>query len=192
MKRSLLLSLMLLLAAGAAFGQERLTFTGTALIYGSGFNTRAVTRNFTLRINGLTSDQEVSREIALLQERGQDDLLKAIRDVDLGNFSLGGQTSRNLNAVRIEDVGGKKRIRAVFERWMGFGELRGGYRSVDYPFGYIELLIDPRTGRGEGTFIPAAKIRYKTRNGQPQVEIEDFGTFPGRLMGVSMRGRASW
>jgi hypothetical protein len=77
------------------------------------------------------------------------------------------------------------------ERWIGFGELRGGYRSLDYPFSYIEIMIDPRTGKGEGTFIPAAQIRFKTKNGQSQVEIEDFGTFPGRLMGVTMRGRTA-
>ena len=77
------------------------------------------------------------------------------------------------------------RIRAVFRRWIGFGELRRGARSVDYPFGYVEIRIDPRTGRGEGTIIPAARIRFR---GEDTVEIEDFGTFPGRLMGVQMRG----
>jgi hypothetical protein len=50
--------------------------------------------------------------------------------------------------------------------------------------------MDPRTGRGEGTIIPAARIRFRNgRNGgMDTVEIEDFGTFPGRLMGVRMRG----
>lgn len=188
MKRALFLGLSILLAT-AAYGQETATFTGTALIYGTGTNTRTYTRNFTLRIKGTTSDSQVASYLNTLQDKGQDGLLKAINNQDLGGFSLDGQIARNLNAVRIEDVGGKKRIRAVFERWLGFGELRGGYRSVDYPFSYIELLLDPQTGKGEGTFIPAAQIRFKTKNGQSQVDIEDFGTFPGRLMGVQMRGR---
>ena len=184
------MSLSLLLLAGVStLAQERVTFTGTALIYGSGFNTRTVTRNFTLRLNGTTSDQQANRALSTLQENGQDALLKTIRNEDLGTFSLGGQPALTVNAVRIDNVGGRQRVRAVLERWIGFGELRGGYRSVDYPFSYIEILVDPRNGRGEGTFIPAAKIRFKENNGQPQVEIEDFGTFPGRLMGVSMRGR---
>ena len=184
------MSLSLLLLAGVSLhAQERLTFTGTALIYGSGFNTRTVTRNFTLRLSGTTSDQQTNRALSTLQENGQDALLKTIRNEDLGTFSLGGQPALTVNAVRIDNVGGKQRVRAVLERWIGFGELRGGYRSVDYPFSYIEILVDPRNGKGEGTFIPAAKIRFKTNNGQAQVEIEDFGTFPGKLMGVSMRGR---
>jgi hypothetical protein len=180
---------LLLLAALSANAQERLTFTGTALIYGSGMNTRTVTRNFTLRLKGTTSDQAANRALSTLQENGQDALRRSIRNEDLGTFSVGNQPALTVNAARIDNVGGRQRIRAVLERWIGFGELRGGYRSVDYPFSYIEILVDPRTGRGEGTFIPAAQIRFKTRNGESQVEIEDFGTFPGRLMGVSMRGR---
>jgi hypothetical protein len=186
------MSLPLLLLAGiTVLAQDRVTFTGTALIYGTGRNTRTDTRGFTLRINGTTSDQEANRALAVLQENGQEGLLRSIRKNDLGRFSLDGGLPLTVNAVRMENVGGKQRIRAVLERWIGFGELRGGYRSVDYPFSYIEIFIDPRTGRGEGTFIPAAQIRFKTKNGQSQVEIEDFGTFPGRLMGVTMRGRLS-
>ena len=93
--------------------------------------------------------------------------------------------------MRIDQFEGKKRIRAVFERWINFGEVRGGYRSLDYPFGYLELLIDPATGKGDGTFLEAAQIRWKRdkKTNQYVVEIEDFGTFPARLMGVSQRDR---
>jgi len=35
-------------------------------------------------------------------------------------------------------------------------------------------------------FIPAARIRL--RNGNTW-EVEDFGTFPARLMGLQVRGR---
>ena len=76
-----------------------------------------------------------------------------------------------------------------FERWLNFTEIRGGYRSIDYPFGYLELLIDPETGKGDGTFIEAAQIRWKRDKKLDQyvVEIENFGTFPARLMGISQR-----
>jgi hypothetical protein len=88
-------------------------------------------------------------------------------------------------------VNGQRRIFAVFERWQQFGELRGGYRSLDYPYGVIEMYIDPRTGRGEGTYVAAAKIRWRRdrRSGQEQIEIENFATFPARLIGVQLRGR---
>jgi hypothetical protein len=90
-------------------------------------------------------------------------------------------------------VNGQRRIIAVFRRWMNFAELRGGYRSEDYPYSVIEIYVDPRTGKGEGTFVPAAKIRWQQnkKTGQNQVEIEDFSTFPDRLMGVTVRGQAA-
>lgn len=188
--RKLIFLLMIGSLSVAALGQRgTTTLTGTVVIYGSGFNTRTVTRNFTMRLTGTTSGQDANRFVNILQERGQSGLLNALNDQRVGNFALTGQVGRPINAAFVTRVDGRLRIRAVFERWIGFGELRGGYRSVDYPFSYIELFVDSRTGRGEGTFFPAAQIRYRTRNGEPQVEIEDFGTFPGRVMGVQMRGQ---
>lgn len=167
------------------------TYTGTVVSYGSGRNTRTSVNTFTLNITGTTSDAEVDRAVAILQEGGQDDLQKAITKNDLGRFSVGSRLGRTLNGVRIDEVDGKKRIRAVFERWINFGELRGGYRSLDYPFSYIELFIDPATGKGDGTLIEAAQIRWKRDKKLDQyvVEIENFGTFPARLMGVQLRNR---
>ncbi|MEO5858027.1 MAG: hypothetical protein ABIR33_03670 [Pyrinomonadaceae bacterium] len=193
MKIFRLLTVAIVLVAGlsvASFAQKE-TYTGTVLSYGSRMNTRTSTNTFTLNINGITSDADVDRAVSVLQEGGQDDLLDAIRKNDLGNFSVGGRLGRDLIGVRIDQVDGKKRIRAIFERWMNFGEIRGGYRSTDYPFGYLELTIDPATGKGDGTFLEAAQIRWKRdkKSNQYVVEIEDFGTFPARLMGVSQRNR---
>lgn len=180
----------LILTAGLAFGQKPTTFTGTAVIYGSGFNTNTITKTFTLDVSGRTSKEDAERYLTTLQNGGQDALLDAIRKNDLGRFSLGGSLGRQLNAVVVDQHDGKTRVRAVFERWIGFGELRYGYRSIDYPFGYVEILIDPATGKGSGTIIPAAQIRFKKAKdgGNDTVAIEDFGVFPGRLMGVVMRG----
>ena len=174
-----------LLFLSPAHAQRGMTFAGTAVIYGSGFNTRTVTRSFTLTINRRTTDAEAARYLNTLDRGGQDALLREIDGNDLGRFSLSGSVGERLNAVLIDQDGGDTRIRAVFRRWVGFGELRRGARSVDYPFGYVEIRYDPRTGKGEGTIIPAARVRFRGGN---TIEIEDFGTFPGRLMGVQMRG----
>ncbi len=181
-------TLILVLSSISALAQQdRTVITGSALIYGTGANTRTVSQTFTLNINGLTSAEDAQRYLSILQNGDQDDLLKAISGNDLGNFSLGGSLGRRLNAVvtsQTED--GKLRIRAVFDRWISFSEIRYGYRSQDYPFSYIEVIIDPKTGRGEGSYFQAARIRARGNN---TVEIEDFGTFPSRLMGVRLRGR---
>ncbi|MBP6003758.1 MAG: hypothetical protein KA746_10025 [Pyrinomonadaceae bacterium] len=182
--------LVLVLSSISALAQqERMTITGSALIFGTGANTRSTTRTFTMNINGSTSSEDVQRYLTVLQDGNQDDLLRAIRRNNLGSFSLGGSLGPRLNAVvsdQTED--GKTRIRIVFERWMNLSEVRFGYRSRDYPFSYIEVIVDPKTGRGEGTYFQAARIRARANN---TVEIEDFGTFPSRLMGVRLRRRSA-
>lgn len=170
---------------------QRETYTGTILSYGSGFNTRTTTSTFTLIIDRQTSEQRAQRLLGLLQEDDDNDLLRELRREDVGSFSVGGRIGPRINFVRETTVNGQRRIFAVFDRWERFAELRGGYRSLDYPYGVIELYIDPRTGRGEGTFIAAARIEWERnrRTGQNQIEIENFATYPARLLGVQLRGR---
>ena len=183
--RSGVISLMLSATVSVPiYAQRGTTFTGTAVTYGAGLNTRTVTRPFTMIVTGKTSPEEAARYLNTLQQGGQDALMRAISSNDLGRFSLSGNVGQALNVVIVDQDNGETRIRAVFQRWVGFGELRRGLRSTDYPFGYVEIRIDPRTGRGDGTFILAARIRMRGNT----IEIEDFGTFPGRLMGVQLRG----
>jgi hypothetical protein len=173
----------------AAQREGRTTYTGTAIIYGTGASTRVINRTFRLDLYGETSDAEQQTILNTLRNDGQDRLLRDINDRELGRFSLGGGLGLPVNAVMVEAAdGGRQRIRVIFARWIGFGELRTSARSSDYPFSYIELLIDPRTGRGTGEYFQAAKLRSRGGN---TLEIEDFGTFPSRLLGVSRRGRVS-
>ncbi|HVF47442.1 MAG TPA: hypothetical protein VNA17_07740 [Pyrinomonadaceae bacterium] len=185
--RVMMTALLVLGTVGPAYSQRegRTTFTGTAVIYGTGASTRTITRQFTLRIDNVTSQADADRFLRVLERGGQDDLLREIDDNDLGRFSLGASVGLPLNAVLVDNFEGLTRVRAVFARWIGFGELRYGHRSVDYPFSYVELIID-RDGRGQGSYFQAARIRSRPGN---TIEIEDFGTFPSKLMGVQMRGR---
>ncbi len=180
--------LLIAFASVATFAQDKVQerYTGTIISYGTGISSRTTTGAFTLDLKGRTSDEQAARFLAVLAEGGQDTLQKELNDEDLGSFIVGGQLGRKINAVRVSEVDGKTRIFVVFERWIQFAEVRGGYRSIDYPFGIIELFIDPKTGRGEGTFIAAAKVRWKrdSKDGEYHVEIENFATFPARLMGV--------
>jgi len=184
---SVLLLALGVLGIGAA-AQE--TITGTVVSYGTGFNTRTQTGTFTLRLDRFTSDDRAQRLLGYLQSGAEDRLLNELDNEDVGTFSINSRIGPRVNVARESMVNGQRRIIAVLRRWMNFGEIRGGYRSTDYPYSVIELYIDPRTGKGEGTFIAAAKIRWRPGNGgQNQIEIEDFSTFPARLMGVTVRGR---
>lgn len=190
---SLLLVFLTLFSSPSVNAQSKETYTGTILSYGTGFNTRTVTRTFTLTIDGTTSDSLAQEYLNILQSGGQDDALKAIKKEELGRFSVGANVGIPINVVRVSSEGGKRKIFIVFERWTQFAELRGGYRSLDYPFGVIEMTIDETTGKGDGTYIAAAQIRWKQdkKSKQYQVEIENFATYPAKLMGVLQRGKKS-
>jgi hypothetical protein len=188
----------LLIAAGVLFVShadaqraQRETYTGTVVSYGTGLNVRTSTGTFTLTVDRQTSDERAQQLLGLLQQDNDDDLLREVRREDVGSFSINGRIGPRVNVVRETMVNGQRRIFAVFERWQQFAELRGGYRSLDYPFGVLEIYIDPRTGKGSGTYVAAARVRWRNdkKTGQNQIEIENFATFPARLMGVQERGR---
>jgi hypothetical protein len=169
-------------ASALAQGGTSETYTGTMVGIGG---RRAVTRIFTLTIKRHTPDAEVARDLAILAEGRQDALLSAIRDRDLGRFSLDGRLGRQINFVTETTLpNGDRKLMILFERWLNIYEVRYGSRSTDYPFGYVELILN-QNGRGEGTFIPAARIRSIGGN---EIEVENFGIYPARLYGVRRRG----
>ena len=172
-------------------GETKEIYTGTAVSVGGTVSGQLASTTFNLTIEGYTSDEEAQRFLTTLAEEKQDGLMKVISKQKLGFFSLSGQVGRTINVVRVHNLEeGKRKVVVVFERWLKMAEVRNGYRSRDYPFGVIEIVIDP-DGKGEGTYIGAAKIRWVTddKTGKKSVEIENFATYPTRLMGVMKRSK---
>jgi len=177
-----LAAITLIFFASSISAQKQEVYTGT--IVGVGGRLGGVSRPFTLTLNGRTTDGEAERAVATLAEGGQDRLLSEIRNNNLGRFSIGGQVGRQLNFVVEERMpNGDRKITILFERWLNLYEVRYGARSTDYPLSYVELIVD-RNGHGQGTFIPAARVRFNKKN---EVEIENFGIYPARLSGVRQR-----
>jgi hypothetical protein len=179
-------ALMLFQPALEVRGQEsRLsgrTVTGT--VYFVGGRRAGQARPFTLIINRLSSPAEVQRLQAALQSGGQDELLRALSGMNAGRIQLGTGVGVVANAIiSTSQEGGGSKLVVLYERNLSVSELRYGTRSQDYKFGYAELYLG-RGGR-EGMLIPAAKVRLRDGN---TWEVEDFGTFPARLIGLQLRG----
>jgi len=187
---SIILSVFCLLLPSLAAGQEdaegnaKEVYTGT-LVNVSG---RMVTVGFSLTLTGRTSNEEAQNYLSILASDGQEGLMKAIRKNSLGWIAATGQTRRDLLIVREAQIQGKRRIIAAFERWQGFWELRGGYRSVDYAFSIIEIFFDEK-GKGSGTFIGLAQLKLDRdkETEEMRLELESFGSFPAKVMGVMRR-----
>jgi hypothetical protein len=168
-------------APPAAAQGGRMYIDGTVV----GINRRVSTsRPFRVIVERFTTDGE-ARTLTDALQSGQDDLLRELRRMDAGRISIGNNVGVTANAIlRTPTAEGGSRIQVIFERNVNFYELRYGTRSQDYRFGYAEIFLD-RRGRGEGTFIPAARIRLR---GGDTWEVEDFGVFPARILGARTSG----
>lgn len=169
-------------ARAARVVRAGLTVTGTVI--GISGRLAGRSRPFTLHVNRYASADDAERLNAALRSGGQDELMNVLSKLDAGRISVGTGVGVTANVVIASPAAeGRTKLTVLFQRNINFFELRAGTRSSDYRFGYAEIYLDGR-GRGEGTFIPAAKVRLQ---GDTWV-VEDFGEFPARLMGLRSSG----
>jgi hypothetical protein len=162
---------------------QQIRVDGTVVGIGGRFS--GVTRPFRLTVNNLTSSGEVSELNQALASGGQDGLLRALSRMNAGRITVGNGVGLRANAVIADRWGnGGTKLTVFYERNINFYELRAGSRSQDYKVGYAEIFLDSR-GRGQGTFIPAARVRLRDGN---TWEVEDFGVYPAKLMGLRSTG----
>ena len=153
-------------------------------VVGIGGRRAGLNRPFSLTVNNYTSPDDVARLNRALRDGGQEGLLPVLSKLNAGRIAVGANVGVRANAIIATPAAeGGTKLTVLYERTVTVFELRYGARSQDYRFGYAEIFLDSR-GRGEGTFIPAAKVKLE---GDGWV-VEDFGEFPARLIGLRARG----
>ena len=144
------------------------------------------TGNVDLFVNGYTSDEEAKSLAALLIQAGPDALLKALEKAkSKGKITLSGRVGfYDLKLIRSHKTATGRRIYAVGDRPVGFLEAYVSNRSMDYPFGILQLELKTKENgkeEGEGALIYSAKIKVLDGN---SIDVESYGIDPIRLMGV--------
>jgi hypothetical protein len=140
-------------------------------------------RPFRLRINKYSSADEVQRLNAALQQGGEDEVLRVLSGMEAGRVIIGNGVGVPANAIiATPQEAGRVKLTVLYRRDIPIFELRYGTRSSDYRFGYAEIFLNSR-GSSQGTLIPAARVRLRDGN---TWEVEDFGEFPARLMGLQV------
>ena len=142
--------------------------------------------NVDLWVNSYTSDSEAKLMASALVEGGPVALLKALEKAKtIGKIRLTGRAGfYDFKLIRSHQTENGRRIYAVGDRPVGFLEAYAGNRSMDYPFGILQLDLKKNSkGREEGTgaLIYAAKIKVLGGN---SIDVETYGIDAIRLMGV--------
>jgi hypothetical protein len=178
---------MLLQATPVAQGQGEIPagrdITGTVI--GISGRWAGQSRPFRLRVNRYTTAEEVQRLNTALQQGGEDEALRVLGGMEAGRIIIGNGVGIPANAIiATPQAAGSVKLTVLYRRDIPIFELRYGTRSSDYRFGFAEMYLNA-TGGSQGTLIPAARVKLKDGN---TWEVEDFGEFPARLMGLQVRG----
>jgi hypothetical protein len=142
--------------------------------------------NVDIWVNNYTSDADAKTMAAALLEGGSPALLKQLEKAkSIGKIRLTGRAGfYDFKLIRSHQVEGGRRVYLVGDRPMGFLEVYAGNRSMDYPFGIMQLdLKRNEKGReeGKGALLYAAKIKVLENN---RIELETYGVAPIELMAV--------
>lgn len=138
-----------------------------------------------IRINRYNTDEEIKNFADILVEGGQPRLRAALEKEDVGQLSTTGRVGVPIAIARKLSQGDKTIIRVVTARDLPFIELYYSGRSVDYPFTILQLELD-QEGKGTGTAIGAASIRFNKEKNTYVIESLQHGTAYNKLLNVKM------
>jgi hypothetical protein len=141
--------------------------------------------NLDVYITAWTTDQQVKDFGSVLKEKGPDGLVSMMeKSDDVGRLAPTGFVGSGFRfATYRQTPNGGLHIVMVTNRPMSFGELYRSGRSTDYQFGIVVLDVD-KNGKGTGKLAPICKIKFNNKN---EIEIENYGQKPFRLVNVSLQ-----
>jgi hypothetical protein len=172
-----LLGLFLTMLAPSIGAGEEERFLGNVMRV-SGFE-RGMER-LTMSVTNWTSKEERDKLIQLLAEKGNDAMVAEMRKMKAGHVWATATLRWPLNVAISEQTEQGRLITLVTERPMSWEERTyDPIQSREHMFGYIEFLLD-ESGKGQGTLIEAAKIRFK----DGQIQIETFWVTPQLLNSI--------
>lgn len=173
-KSWMLLVLGSLLLSTFSSGQEARkkpeSYSGVAIGTGGRVGGRSI--QFDFRINRYTTDEEVQKFAALVKEKGTDALRRALEKENLGQINVTGRVGNDIAVARKRLDGQDMVITLVTARNMPFLELYRSGRTIDYPFGFVQVRFNAQ-GEGVGQIMAAARIRFNKKEGK--YDIESFG-----------------
>jgi hypothetical protein len=161
----------------AAFAETQFTAN---LVAPAGTARHAGTAPVVIHIDHYTSDAETQRLAGILQRKGPNALRDALWDQEAGFIRIGGGLGYPIAAASVHPApDGGQTLRLMIDRPISQREVIRNYRTVDYPFAFIEIKLD-RSGRGDGDFYQAARVSLRGDT----LHVDNYSPQPLRLLGV--------
>jgi len=129
-----------------------------------------------------TTDEERGTFLRALESGGVDGLVAAMDKVTVGYLQVNDNLRYPIRVASSWPTSRGRSYRLATNRAIEFAEFQGGYRSIDYPIGFVEFSM-PAQGTGEGQLLAATKVRF---NEQRQLEVTSLpqNTGPQKLMNI--------
>ena len=186
-KKTSFLILVMLCATAAVFAQEQAKpkpehFGATA--YSMQRGARMV--QVDVRVKSYTDNETTQHLAGALVEGGQQALTKALEKMDeIGGIRLTGHVGfYDFKLIRSRKTPTGRRIIAVCDRPLQFGELYHSTRSTDYTLGLLILdLKKNEKGKEVGTGTLYYAVKVKIKNGKT-IQVEHFQIDPIRIVNV--------
>jgi len=184
-KKTSILILVMLCATAAVFAQAKPKpehFGATAYSIQRGARMVQVD----VRVKSYTDNATTQHLAGALLEGGQEALTKALEKMDeIGGIRLTGHVGfYDFKLIRSRKTPTGRRIVAVCDRPLQFGELYNSTRSTDYTLGLLILdLKKNEKGKEVGTGTLYYAVKVKIKNGKT-IQVEHFQIDPIRIVNV--------
>jgi len=173
-----LAAVLALSSASLTAQEQRETFTGMVANLGAG----PTAGTLQITINKWTTPEQRLAFATELAEKGQRALLSTFEKAEEVGFArFPGTLGWPIVYAWQVEQGGKRIIRLATHRPVSFGEARAQTRTMDYPFGLIEMRLGP-DGKGEGDIFSAASLKFNKDN---VLEIESYGISGQRFLNIT-------
>jgi hypothetical protein len=154
-------------------------FTGTIMVLNAPVTGMAQVK---ITVERFTTDEERKKLAEALRAGGTDALVRAMGDMEAGYIQIENNLRWPIRTAASWQTDKGRKVRFATDRPMYYGETQKNTRSVDYPIGFIEILLPPE-GKGEGMLYAATQAQFDA-NGRLEVRSLPSSTGPQKITNV--------
>jgi hypothetical protein len=165
--------------------EDKESFSGTVLLTSNMAMPAGRTYQITINVEEWTSAEDRQNLLTQLKEGGEKAVLKAVEKMKAGYIlppAWARQPSWRIAVASTFDTPKGRVVRLFTDRPIAFVEAYQSTRSMDYPFGAAQFVLNEK-GEGEGVIVPAARIALD-EEGRLVFETLPHSTGPQKLLGV--------